>query len=69
MIKGELLKEHQSFKSFIEDYKSADLLNYSKWLIKSNKRLNDPTPIYLRKCEAELFLLREKKVKILNFYH
>ena len=61
LIKNSILKEFQIFKSISEDYKSKDLLNFSKWILKSNKNLNEPKPIYIRKSEAELSLLKGKK--------
>lgn len=61
LIKNEISKAFPHFESVSEDYKSSDLLNFSKWLIKSNKIFMGPKPVYLRKSEAELSLLKEKK--------
>ena len=60
LIENEIEKEFCFYKSFLREYKSRDLFNFSKWIIKSNKNLNKPKPIYLRKSEAELSLLRDK---------
>ncbi|HOV14699.1 MAG TPA: tRNA (adenosine(37)-N6)-threonylcarbamoyltransferase complex dimerization subunit type 1 TsaB [Spirochaetota bacterium] len=40
-----------------DGYSAKDLISYSKYLIKSQKKLRYPDPIYLRKSEAEISLL------------
>ena len=61
LIKDKIIIDSLFFKTISDDYKSNDLIAFSKWLIKSNKKLKQPSPIYLRKSEAELSLLKDKK--------
>ena len=60
LIKNEISKEFIFSEDYINNYNCNDLLKFSKWLIQSSDCLSEPKPIYLRKSEAELSLLKNK---------
>ncbi len=60
LIKDEILKDLNVLYKYSDDYACNEIMNFSKWLINSGEKLNEPKPIYLRKSEAELSLLKNK---------
>ena len=57
-----LIKDRLDFKYehvFDNDYSSSDMLNFAAGLILSKSELTEPAPIYLRKSEAEIMLMKK----------
>jgi tRNA A37 threonylcarbamoyladenosine modification protein TsaB len=42
-----------------DDYSAEDMLDFAVYLACSGKSLNEPEPVYLRKSEAEIALLKK----------
>jgi len=60
LIKNKIIKDFNFTEKFSDDYSSKDLLSFSKYYVSINKNLKTPSPIYLRKSEAEIQLLKKK---------
>ena len=63
LIKNNISKGFDFVEKYIEDYASMDLLYFTKIVLNDKLSLIKPKPIYLRKSEAEIALLKEKNKK------
>lgn len=63
LIKGKISMDFNFSEEFLNNYNGDDLLKFARELIRSSESLDEPKPIYLRKSEAELSLLKSKTIK------
>jgi tRNA threonylcarbamoyladenosine biosynthesis protein TsaB len=53
-------------RCYPDNFSAEELLEYAEYLLTSDKKINTPKPIYLRKSEAEILLLKNKKLNSLK---
>lgn len=61
LIRYKLNNEIKFELGYENGYNAEDLLSFALWFIKSNSSLEPPKPIYLRKSEAEMALIKKKR--------
>ncbi len=62
LIKEDLSNEFSYIEKYSDAYSAKDILSYAKWFLSTKKQIISPEPIYLRKSEAEISMLKKKGI-------